>query len=209
MTTTPPTGNPAEPTRPTPMTPTQPTPAAPGPPPGPPAGPPTSSGGGATPPPSPSAAPSKKGGGLLLVGFIAATVLFIVALVFAIFSFVGKNDESDKKDKAQKELASTKKELAQTKGELGTSEAASGLLGDLVNAGDTAAKDLKACTDSARQLRSNIVAALNEVQANRSIEPLVDGINAQITENNTTCNASDDSYQQFADALSRLQSGRR
>lgn len=209
MTNTTPSGNPAEPTRPIPMTPTQPPPAAPGPPPGPPSGPPPSPGAGATPPASPGAAPRKRGGGLLLVGFIAATVLFIVALVFAIFSFIGKNDESDKKDKAQKELTSTKKELEQTKSELGTSEAAGGLLGDLVNAGDTAAKDVKACADSALQLRSNIVAALNEVQANRSIDPLVDGINAQIRDNDSKCSASDSSYQNFADALRRLQAGRR
>lgn len=209
MTNTTPTGNPAEPTRTIPMTPTQPPPAAPGPPPGPQSGPPPSPGAGAPPPPSPGAAPRKSGGGLLLVGLIAVTVLFIVALVFAIFSFIGKNDESDKKDKAQKELTSTKKELADIKGQLSTSEAAGGLLGDLVNAGDKAAKDVKACADSSLQLRRNVVGALNEVQANRSIEPLVDGINAQIQENNATCSASEASYQAFADALSRLRSGRR
>jgi len=209
MTTTPPTGNPADPTRPTPMTPTQPPPAAPGPPPGPPSGPPPSPREGATPPPNPGAAPRKSGGGLLLVGFIAASVLFIVALVFGIFSFIGKNDESDKKDKAQKELASTKKELEQTKGELGTSEAASGLLGDLVNAGDTAAKDLRACTASSGQLHNQVIDILNSRQAGNDVNAQIDGLNAQIDTTQSVCNTSDDSYQKFADALSKLQSGRR
>jgi flagellar basal body-associated protein FliL len=203
MTNTPPTGNPAEPTRPIPMTPTQPPPAAPGPPPGPPSGPP------ATPAPAPGAPPRKSGGGLLLIGFIAVSVLLIVALVFAIFSFVGKSDESDKKDKAQKELTSAKKQLADTKAQLGTSEAAGGLLGDLLTTGAKSADDLKACADSARQLRSNIVAALNAVQAGGSINPLVDGINSQITDNDTKCGASDTSYQGFLDALRKLQTGSR
>lgn len=185
------------------MTPTQPTPQ--GPPPGPP-GPP--SGRATPPPPTPGATPRKSGGRGWLVGFIVASVLLIAALVFGIFSFIGKNDESDKKDEAQTELTATQKELEQTKAELGTSEAAGSLLGELVNAGERSADDLKSCADSARQLRSNIVAALNAVQAGGDVNVLVDGINAQISENDTTCSTSDSSYQEFRDALAKLESER-
>jgi flagellar basal body-associated protein FliL len=180
------------------MTPTQPTqPMPPGPPPGPPS---------AT-PPTPGAAPQRKsggGGGIWLILFIVAGVLFVGALIFAIISFTGKNSEADDKEKAQKELASTKEDLARLEDELGTQQGAGEILGDLVRTGAQSADDLKACADSARTLRSNIVSALNSVQAGSNINDLVDGINAQINENDNVCNASDQSYQNFIDALDQV-----
>ena len=116
----------------------------------------------------------------------------------------GKSSAEDDKDKAQKELASTKKELNDTQGELGTQQGAGQILGDLVRTGETSASDLKACADSARQLRSNIVDALNAVQAGTGINDLVDGINAQINQNDNVCNTSDTSYQDFIDALEKV-----
>ena len=187
------------------MTPTQPTP--PTPPPGPPPTPPPG------PPPSPGAAPAKKSGGgtVWMILFIVAAVLFVGALVFAIISFTGKNAEADDKEKAEQELASTQRELEQTREqlgsteeELGTQQGAGEILGDLVRTGEASANDLKACADSARQLRSNIVAALNAVQAGTGINSLVDGINAQIQENDRVCGTSDQSYQDFANALQQL-----
>jgi uncharacterized protein HemX len=180
------------------MTPTQPTPPAP--PPGPPPAPPSG------PPPSPGAAPTKKSGGgtVWLILFIVAAVLFVGALVFAIISFTGKNSEADDKEKAQQELASTQRELEQTQEELGTQTGAGEILGDLVRTGEQSANDLKACADSARELRSNIVSALNAVQAGTDINSLVDGINAQINENDRVCGTSDQSFQDFIDALEQV-----
>ena len=80
----------------------------PGPPPSPPPGPPSAS----PPAGAPGATTPKSGGGnLWLILFIVAGVLFVGALIFAIISFTGKSSAEDDKDKAQKELASTKKEL--------------------------------------------------------------------------------------------------
>jgi hypothetical protein len=206
MTTTPPTGNPAEPTRPIPMTPTQP-PAAPGPPPGPPSGPPPSPGAGATPPPSPGATPRKRGGGgLLLVGFIAVSVLLIAALVFAIFSFIGKNDESDKKDKAQKELTSTKKELEKTKAELGTSEAAGGLLGDLLTTGARSADDLKACADASSAFNRQFVAAVGQIVSGGGIPP---ELQTAASDTDSKCATANQSYDSFIESLRKVRTGNR
>jgi flagellar basal body-associated protein FliL len=181
------------------MTPTQPTPPAPppGPPPAPPSGPPA----------SPGATPTKRGGGsskIWLILFIVAAVLFVGALVFAIISFTGKNSEADDKEKAEQELASTRRELEQTQEELGTQQGAGEVLGELVRTGEASANDLKACADSARELRSNIVAALNAVQAGTDINSLVDGINAQIDQNDSVCGTSDQSFQDFIDALEQV-----
>jgi flagellar basal body-associated protein FliL len=179
----------------------------PAPPPGPPPAPPPSPPSAPLPGATPGAAPARKSGGgtnIWLVLFIVAGVLFVGALIFAIFSFTGKSSAEDDKDKAQKELASTKKELSDTQGELGTQQGAGEILGDLVRTGETSASDLKACADSARQLRSNIVDALNAVQAGTGINDLVDGINAQINQNDNVCNTSDTSYQSFIDALEKV-----
>jgi flagellar basal body-associated protein FliL len=180
------------------VTPTQPTPPAP--PPGPPPAPPPG------PPPTPGAAPTKKSGGtnIWLILFIVVGVLFVAALIFAIISFTGKNAEADDKEKAEQELESTKLELEKTQEELGTQQGAGEVLGELVRTGETSANDLKACADSARDLRSNIVAALNAVQAGSDINSLVDGINAQIDENDRVCGTSDQSFQDFIDALEQV-----
>jgi flagellar basal body-associated protein FliL len=157
-------------------------------------------------PPTPGAARPKKsgGGGIWLILFIVAGVLFVGALIFAVISFTGKNSEADDKEKAQKELASTKQDLARLEEELGTQQGAGEILGDLVRTGAQSADDLKACADSARDLRSNVVAALNAVQAGTNVNDLVDGINAQIDQNDSVCNTSDQSYQNFIDALNRV-----
>jgi flagellar basal body-associated protein FliL len=179
------------------MTPTQPTPPAP--PPGPPP----------RPPPSPGAAPTKRRGGgtnIWLILFIVVGVLFVAALIFAIISFTGKNAEADDKENAEQELESTKLELEKTQEELGTQQGAGEVLGDLVRTGEQSANDLKACADSARQLRSNIVNALNAVQAGSDINSQVDGINAQIDENDRVCGTSDQSFQDFIDALEEVRS---
>jgi flagellar biosynthesis chaperone FliJ len=198
MTTTPPTGNPAEPTRPIPMTPTQPTPPAP--PPGPPSGPPSG------PPPAPGAAkPKKTGGNIWLVGFIVVAVLFVVALVFAIFSFLGKNDESDKKEEAQKELAATEKELADTRERLGGAQQAGQALSDLLTQAASAADDLKSCTDNSGGLREAMIDALNAVQGGGNINDQVDALNQQIDSNRSNCSTADQSYQDLIAALREAQ----
>jgi len=149
-----------------------------------------------------------------MVGFIVAAALLVIALVFGIWSFVGKNDESDKKDKAQKELASTKSEL-------GTSQGAANLLGDLVAKGETASTDLAACTDSDTDLEntigdtfSSMLDAFNAVQAGQNVDAQLPALNAKIDAarakidpNKRVCDKASSSNKDFTDALARLKSG--
>ena len=167
----------------------------PGPPPSPPPGPPSAS----PPAGAPGAATPKSGGGnLWLILFIVAGVLFVGALIFAVISFTGKSSAEDDKDKAQKELASTKKELGTTKG-------AGAILGDLVRTGAKSADDLKACTDSARAVQNQAIGVLNSRQAGNDVNSQIDGLNAAIDQNTSVCNTSQQSYQAFVDALNKLQ----
>jgi len=171
----------------------------PAPPPGPPSAPPP--GPPSAPPPAgaPGAAPPKRGGGsnIWLILFIVTGVLFVGALIFAIISFTGKSSAEDDKDKAQKELASTKKELGTTKG-------AGQILGDLVRTGAKSADDLKACTDSGKAVQNQAIDVLNAAQAGTDVNPRIDGLNAAIDQNETLCNSSQQSYQDFVDALNKL-----
>jgi hypothetical protein len=132
-----------------------------------------------------------------MIGFIVVAVLFVVALVFAIVSYTGKNDEADKKDKAQKELASVKKQL-------GTTQGAGQILGDLVRTGAKSADDLKACVDSGKNLQNQAIDVLNAKQNGTDVDPLIDGLNSAIDQNQQLCNSSQQSYQNFVDALNQL-----
>jgi hypothetical protein len=181
-------------------TPPQPPPTTPGPPP---AGPPPSApppGPPSGPPPTPpGAAPPKSGGtNVWLITTIVISVLAVIFLVFGIFSFVGKSSADDDKDKAQKELASTKAEL-------GTSKGAGQILGDLVSTGAKSADDLKACTDSARTVQNQAIDVLNQKQAGTDVNPQIDALNSAIDQNTSLCNTSQQSYQAFVDALNKLQ----
>ena len=172
-------------------------------PPAPPAGPPSAPPPGppSAPPPAgaPGAAPPKRGGGsnIWLILFIVTGVLFVGALIFAIISFTGKSSAEDDRDKAQKELASTKEELGTTKG-------AGQILGDLVRTGAKSADDLKACTDSGKAVQNQAIDVLNAAQAGTDVNPRIDGLNAAIDQNETLCNSSQQSYQNFVDALNKL-----
>jgi hypothetical protein len=146
-----------------------------------------------------------------LVGFIVAAALFAIALVFGIFMFLGKNSESDKKDKAQKELASTK-------GQLGTSQESTRFLLDLASLGDTAGTDLLACARSDvdlentfRDAQSTLLDAFNQAQNGADVNPLVPGINAKLdtvrsktAANDSLCSKAADSLKAFNDALAPL-----
>jgi hypothetical protein len=180
------------------MTPTQPTPPAPppGPPPGPPSGPPPA-------PPTPR--PKKTGGGFFLVGFIVVSVLFVGALVFAIVSFLGKNDESDKKKEAQEQLAATRRERDRLQEQLGGAEQTGQALSDLLTQAASAADDLKSCTDSSGNLREGMIDALNSVQGGGSINDRIDALNQQINANRDSCGTSDQAYQDLIDALREAQ----
>jgi hypothetical protein len=192
MSTTPPASPPGPPSAP-----------PPGPPPGPPSGPPPA------PPPSaaqPAGAPPSKrrGGTVWLVLFIVTAVLLVGALVLAIIGFTGKNSEADDKEKAQKELAATKKDLRDTQDQLGTQQGAGQVLGRLVNTGEKAADDLKACTDSGHNLQNQAVDVLNARQAGSDVNPLIDGLNSAIDQTGNVCGTSDTSYQQFKDAVNQI-----
>jgi hypothetical protein len=182
------------------MTPTQPTPPAP--PPGPPPGPPS----GQPPPPPPGAAPTKKRGpSVPLFGFIIVVVLLIGALVFAIISFLGKNDESDKKKEAQEQLTATQRERDRLQERLGGAEATGEALTDLLTQAASAADDMKACTDAAAELQSATISVLNARQAGEDVNPRIDGLNTQIDQTSNTCSSADQSYQDLIDALREAQ----
>ena len=132
-----------------------------------------------------------------MILFIVTGVLFVGALIFAIISFTGKSSAEDDRDKAQKELASTKEELGTTKG-------AGQILGDLVRTGAKSADDLKACTDSGKAVQNQAIDVLNAAQAGTDVNPRIDGLNAAIDQNETLCNSSQQSYQDFVDALNKL-----
>jgi hypothetical protein len=179
------------------MTPTQPT--TPAPPPGPPPGPPSG------PPPAPTAQPAKKGGpSVPLFGFIIVAVLFIAALVFAIFSFIGKNDESDKKKDAQEQLAARTRERDRLQERLGGAQQAGETLSDLLTQAASAADGLKSCTDSSGGLREAMIEALNAVQGGGGINDRIDALNQQINSNRDSCATSDQAYQDLIDALTQV-----
>ena len=149
---------------------------------------------------------SKRGGtNLFLFTTIALAVVVAILLVFAIFTFAGKSSAEDDRDNAKKELASTKKELASTKSDLGSSQGAGQILGDLVRTGAKSADDLKACTDSGLAVQNQAIDVLNAAQAGTDVNPRIDGLNAAIDQNESLCNSSQQSYQDFVDALNRLQ----
>ena len=76
--------------------------------------------------------------------------------------------------------------------------------GDLVRTGAKSADDLKACTDSARAVQNQAIDVLNARQAGNDVNPQIDALNAAIDQNESLCNASSDSYQQFIDALDKV-----
>ncbi|HMF84329.1 MAG TPA: hypothetical protein VKI01_13745 [Acidimicrobiia bacterium] len=168
----------------------------PAPPPGPPSGPPWTA-------PQPAAAPPKKksGRGIWLVLFVVAAVLFVGALVFAIISFTGKNSEADDKEKAQRELASTKKELESTQTDLGSSQRSGRTLRGLLTQAASAADTLKSCTDSSGSLREGMIEAINVVQNGGTINDRIDALNQQIDGNRGSCSTSDQAYQDLLNAL--------
>jgi hypothetical protein len=180
------------------MTPTQPT--TPAPPPGPPPGPPSG------PPPGPGPAPAKKRGpSVPLVPFIIVAVLLVGALVFAIISFLGKNDEADKKKEAQEQLTATRRERDRLQERLGGAQQAGETLSDLLTQAASAADDLKSCTDSSGSLREAMIDALNAVQGGGDINDRVAGLNDQIDSNRNNCSTADESYQSLIDALREAQ----
>ena len=161
---TPPSGDaPTQPAAPPPGdSPTQPvvppTEAAPTVPGGPPPSPPPS-----VPAPGGPATPSGKRGGIPMPAFIVVLVLLVAALAFGIVSFLGKNSESDDKEKAQEELAQVRSELDQTRSDLASlqdelegSQQTGEALGDLVGQAATVVDALKACTDSVTVVRVGV-----------------------------------------------------
>jgi len=128
-------------------------------------------------------------------------VLFVGALVFAIISFTGKNSEADDKEKAQRELASTKKELESTQTDLGSSQRSGRTLRGLLTQAASAADTLKSCTDSSGSLREGMIEAINVVQNGGTINDRIDALNQQIDGNRGSCSTSDQAYQDLLNAL--------
>jgi type II secretory pathway pseudopilin PulG len=176
------------------MTPTQPTP--PTPPPGPPTGPPSG-----PPPASPGAPPKKRGPSVPLVAFIVVVVLLVVAAALAIFAFVGKSSESDDKDKAQKELASTKREFARTRERLGETQQTAEDRGRVLSTAAQAADALKACTDSSRSFIQQFINSIGQIVSGGGVPP---ELQTAANDTDSKCATSDDSYQNLIRAIRAL-----
>jgi hypothetical protein len=53
-------------------------------------------------------------------------------------------------------------------------------------------------------VQNQAIDVLNARQAGTDVNPQIDGLNAAIDQNESVCNASGDSYQQFVDALDKV-----
>jgi hypothetical protein len=182
-----------------------PTEAAPTVPGGPPPSPPPS-----VPAPGGPGAPSGKKGGIPVPAFIAVLVLLVAALAFGIVSFLGKNSESDDKEKAQDELAQVRSELDQTRGDLASlqdqlegSQQTGEALSDLVQQAAVVADDLKACTDASRSFASSFIDAVPGILATGEIPP---ELSESADSSDTLCATSDESYQQLIDIFNEINS---
>ena len=190
------------PTQPAATPPTEASPTVPG---GPPPSPPPSVPG----PGGPAGSPPKKGG-IPTPAFIVVLVLLVAALAFGIVSFLGKNSESDDKEKAQDqlhqvqaELSSTRDDLASLQDELEGSQQTGQALGDLVQQAATVVDDLKACTDASRQFASSFIDAAPGILATGEIPQELSDL---ADSSDTLCATSDDSYQQHIDIFNEINS---
>jgi uncharacterized protein HemX len=208
---TPPSGDaPTQPVAPPPDdAPTQPavppTEAAPTVPGGPPPSPPPT-----VPVPGGPSAPSGKKGGIPTPVFVVVLVLLVAALAFGIVSFLGKNSESDDKDKAQDQLAQVQSELDQTRNDLaslqdqleGTQQTGEAL-SDLVQQAAVVADDLKACTDASRSFASAFIDAVPGIISSGEIPQ---DLSDQADNSDSLCATSDESYQELIDIFNEINS---
>ncbi len=161
------------------------------PPPGPPSGPPSA------PPPTPGATqPKRRGVNGWMIGFIVVAVLLVASLIFGILSFTAKNDQSDKKEKAQKELASVQKQL-------GGARSAGRTLNDLLQRAASAADDLKACTDASSDFITTFGNSVNQIVSGGGVPP---ELSSKASDTDSKCATSDQSYNQLLQALREARS---
>jgi hypothetical protein len=73
-----------------------------------------------------------------------------------------------------------------------------------VRTGAKSADDLKVCVDSAKTLQNQAIDVLNAKQAGTDVNPQIDGLNSAIDQNEQLCNSSNQSYQDFVDALNQV-----
>jgi cell division septum initiation protein DivIVA len=123
-------------------------------------------------------------------------VLFVGALVLAIIGFTGKNSEADKKDKAQKELASVKEQL-------GGARSAGRTLNDLLQQAASAADDLKACTDASSDFITTFGNSVNQIVSGGGVPP---ELSSKATDTDSKCSTSNQSYNQLLQALREARS---
>jgi len=116
----------------------------------------------------------------------------------------GQEQRRGRQGRAQKELASTEQELKQTEEQLGTSQGAGEILGDLARTGAKSADDLKVARPRIWRSRTRRSTSWNAAQAGSDVNPLIDGLNAAIDDNERQCNSSNQSYRDFVDSLNRL-----
>ena len=155
-------------------------------------------------------APSGKKGGIPTPVFVVVLVLLVAALAFGIVSFLGKNSESDDKDKAQDQLAQVQSELDQTRNDLaslqdqleGTQQTGEAL-SDLVQQAAVVADDLKACTDASRSFASAFIDAVPGIISSGEIPQ---DLSDQADNSDSLCATSDESYQELIDIFNEINS---
>jgi len=138
-------------------------------------------------------------------------IVAVAALAFGIFSFLGKNSESDKKKdaeseltaaedraqaaeneaaKAERDLERSDQALADLQDQLGASEDFSSLIVDVLTQSTEAVNTLYTCTATAREF------AINEIEGSSTVEQ------AQAVDDQ--CAASDQAYDDYFAAIEQL-----
>lgn len=175
---------------------------------------PTVPGGPAAPPPpepapsGPTGLPPASKGGIPMPAFIVVLVLLVAALAFGIVSFLGKNSESDDKEKAEKELGQVQAELsaaqdevAALEEELSGSQQTGEALGALVEQAAGAADSLKECSDASREFASAFIDAVSGILASGEVPQ---ELNDLATASDDFCATADDSYQELINIFAEI-----
>ena len=167
------------------------------------------------PPPKPPKPPKQPGAGMTLPApvVVIAAIVGVAAIVFAVFSFMGKNAEADDKKKAQDELESVERNLRDANIEieaaneeideldtrvedlsqqLGQSEEFAAALDQVLGTGATAAESLYGCATTAYQF------IINGLNAGGVFDP------GQAQAVDDQCLSAEDQYNVFLNAINEL-----
>jgi len=163
-------------------------------------------------PPTPASGgptgPSGSKSGIPTPAFIVVLVLLVAALAFGIVSFLGKNSESDDKEKAEKELSQVQAELSSTQDELAAlqeeltgSQQTGQALSDLVEQAAAAADSLKECSDASRAFASAFIDAVSGIVTTGEIPP---ELNDLAVSSDDLCATADESYDELIQIFAEI-----